>query len=62
MIPGLDVALLVALAALVASTLAGITGFGGAAVLLPVLTLALGVREAVPVLTVAQLIGNGSRA
>ncbi len=62
MIPGLDVALLVAVAALVASTLAGITGFGGAAVLLPVLTLALGVREAVPVLTVAQLIGNGSRA
>ena len=48
-------------AALVASTLAGITGFGGAAVLLPVLILVFGAREAVPVLTVAQLIGNGSR-
>jgi uncharacterized membrane protein YfcA len=38
-----------------------VTGFGGAAVLLPVLVAAFGVREAVPILTVAQLIGNGSR-
>jgi uncharacterized membrane protein YfcA len=50
-----------ALAALVASTLAGVTGFGGAAVLLPVLILVFGVRAAIPILTVAQLIGNGSR-
>ncbi len=48
-------------AALVASTLAAISGFGGAAVLLPVLIAAFGPRAAVPVLTVAQLIGNGSR-
>ncbi len=54
-------ALLVGTAALVASTLAAITGFGGAAVLLPVLVVAFGVRDAVPILTVAQLIGNGSR-
>ena len=47
--------------AFVAATLAGVTGFGGAAVLLPVLTLAFGVRDAIPILTVAQLIGNGSR-
>jgi len=47
--------------ALVASTLAGVTGFGGAAVLLPVLVAVFGPREAVPILTVAQLIGNGSR-
>jgi uncharacterized membrane protein YfcA len=47
--------------ALVASTLAAVTGFGGAAVLLPVLVVAFGVRNAVPILTVAQLIGNGSR-
>ncbi len=53
--------LLVGAAALVASTLAAITGFGGAAVLLPVLVVAVGVRDAVPILTVAQLIGNGSR-
>ena len=50
-----------AAAALVASTLAAVTGFGGAAILLPALVAVFGVREAVPVLTVAQLIGNGSR-
>ncbi|PWU24179.1 MAG: hypothetical protein C5B48_07350 [Candidatus Rokuibacteriota bacterium] len=53
--------LLVGAAALVASTLAAVAGFGGAAVLLPVLVVAFGVRDAVPILTVAQLIGNGSR-
>jgi len=58
---GPEAALLVAAAALVASTLAAVTGFGGAAVLLPVLVFAFGVRDAVPILTVAQLIGNGSR-
>lgn len=47
--------------ALIASTLAGVTGFGGAAVLLPVLVAFFGVRAAVPILTIAQLIGNGSR-
>ncbi|HSQ29637.1 MAG TPA: sulfite exporter TauE/SafE family protein [Gemmatimonadaceae bacterium] len=47
--------------ALVASSLAAVTGFGGAAVLLPVLVVVYGVRDAVPILTVAQLIGNGSR-
>ncbi|HET6935421.1 MAG TPA: sulfite exporter TauE/SafE family protein [Candidatus Angelobacter sp.] len=50
-----------AFAALFASTLAAVTGFGGAAVLLPVLVGAFGVRDAIPILTVAQLIGNGSR-
>jgi len=53
--------LLVAFAALFAATLAAVTGFGGAAVLLPVLVLLFGARAAVPILTVAQLIGNGSR-
>ena len=52
---------LLAVVAFVASTLAAVTGFGGAAVLLPVLVFAFGVRDAVPILTVAQLIGNGSR-
>lgn len=50
-----------ALVALLASTLAGVTGFGGAAVLLPALVAFFGIREAIPILTVAQLIGNGSR-
>jgi uncharacterized membrane protein YfcA len=53
--------LMLAFAALAASTLAAVTGFGGAAVLLPVLVFGFGVRAAVPILTVAQLIGNGSR-
>jgi uncharacterized membrane protein YfcA len=47
--------------AFVASALAAVTGFGGAAVLLPILVLVFGVRDAIPILTVAQLIGNGSR-
>lgn len=53
--------IVLALVALAASTLAAVTGFGGAAVLLPALVAAFGMREAVPILTVAQLIGNGSR-
>jgi uncharacterized membrane protein YfcA len=52
---------LLAVGAFVASALAAVTGFGGAAVLLPILVLSYGVREAIPILTVAQLIGNGSR-
>lgn len=51
----------VLVASFVAATLAAVTGFGGAAVLLPVLVATFGVREAIPILTVAQLIGNGSR-
>lgn len=48
-------------AAFVGATLAAVSGFGGAAVLLPVLVAAFGPRLAVPILTVAQLVGNGSR-
>lgn len=59
--PGILQWILLAVVALVASTLAAVTGFGGAAVLLPVLVAAFGMRQAVPILTVAQLIGNGSR-
>jgi uncharacterized protein len=53
--------ILLAAAALGASTLAAVAGFGGAAVLLPVLVAVFGVRDAIPILTVAQLVGNGSR-
>ncbi len=53
--------LLLAATALIAATLAAVTGFGGAAVLLPILVLVFGLRDAIPILTVAQLIGNGSR-
>ena len=51
----------VLLVSFIAATLAAVTGFGGAAVLLPVLVWTFGVRDAIPILTVAQLIGNGSR-
>jgi uncharacterized membrane protein YfcA len=48
-------------AAFAGATLAAVSGFGGAAVLLPVLVAAFGPRLAVPILTVAQLVGNGGR-
>ena len=44
-----------------AATLAAVSGFGGAAVLTPVLVIFFGARLAIPILTVAQLVGNGSR-
>jgi uncharacterized protein len=52
---------LLAVVAFIAAMLAAVTGFGGAAVLLPMLVFVFGAREAIPILTVAQLIGNGSR-
>jgi uncharacterized membrane protein YfcA len=52
---------LVGAVALAAATLAAVTGFGGAAVLLPALVAVFGIRAAIPILTVAQLVGNASR-
>ena len=49
------------LSAVVASAVAAVAGFGGAILLLPVLVWVFGVRDAVPILTIAQLVGNGSR-
>jgi len=57
----LIVAGVIVAAALTASTLAAVAGFGGAAIMLPILVWAVGVRDAVPLLTVAQLMGNLSR-
>ena len=48
-------------AALAASTLAAVAGFGGAAIMLPVLVWAFGIVDAVPILTIAQLMSNLSR-
>jgi uncharacterized membrane protein YfcA len=45
-----------------AASVSGAAGFGGALLLLPLLTHFLGPEAAVPVLTVAQLLGNLSRA
>ena len=36
-------------------------GFGGGVLILPILAAAFGVREAIPIFSVAQLIGNGAR-
>jgi uncharacterized membrane protein YfcA len=53
--------LLLCLAAFVAAAISGTAGFGGALLLLPILSLAVGPVQAAPLLTVAQLIGNLSR-
>src|SRR3954452_7705334 len=45
-----------------AASVSGVAGFGGAALLLPVLAFTVGGKAAVPILTVAQLLGNLSRA
>lgn len=44
-----------------AAVISGTVGFGGALLLLPILNMTIGVTMAVPILTVAQLIGNLSR-
>lgn len=45
----------------IAAFISGAAGFGGALLLLPVVTACVGAEMAVPVLTLAQLIGNLSR-
>lgn len=57
----IDTALLL-LGAFLAAAISGAAGFGGALLLLPLLTWVAGVEAAVPLLTLAQLIGNISRA
>lgn len=44
------------------AAISGVAGFGGALLLLPILTSVLGVKAAVPILTIAQLFGNASRS
>ena len=48
--------------AFLAAAISGAAGFGGALLLLPLLVAYVGAEQAVPLLTVAQLIGNLSRA
>lgn len=57
----MQVALLI-VGAFAAAAISGSAGFGGALLLLPLLTAVVGPRQAVPLLTVAQLFGNFSRA
>lgn len=51
-----------AVLALAAGTLGGVVGFGSAVILLPLCNFLFGPRAAVPVLTIAALLGNLSRA
>ena len=53
--------LLLFLISFLAATISGAAGFGGALVLLPVLTNIVGIKAAVPILTVGQIFGNASR-
>jgi len=53
--------LLVLAIGLGAGTLAGVIGFGGSTILLPVLTLVFGPKEAVPIMAIAAILGNMSR-
>jgi uncharacterized protein len=55
------ITVVVIVTALAASILAAVAGFGGAVIMLPVLVWAFGIRDAIPILTIAQLIGNLSR-
>lgn len=55
-----DMLIIFAVSYLVA-TISGAAGFGGALLLLPVLTGIVGIKAAVPVLTIGQIFGNASR-
>ncbi len=54
--------ILLLIAGWLAATISGAAGFGGALLLLPALTYVVGAKAAVPILTIAQLMGNLSRA
>ncbi len=54
--------LILFIGAFLAAAISGAAGFGGALLLLPLLVAYVGTEQAVPLLTVAQLIGNLSRA
>lgn len=44
-----------------AATISGIAGFGGALLLLPIISNFIGIKTAISVITIAQLFGNASR-
>ncbi|MES2509917.1 MAG: sulfite exporter TauE/SafE family protein [Pseudomonadota bacterium] len=53
--------LLVLVVGLIAGTISGIVGFGSSIMLMPVLVIAFGPREAVPIMAVAAIMANLSR-
>ena len=60
--PSATTLLLLLAAALPTAIVGGVVGFGTGLTMLPLLVWAVGVRASVPVLTLALLIGNCSRA
>ncbi len=61
MFPHLDL-LAVLILGVAAGTLGGVIGFGSSIMLMPVLVIMFGPREAVPIMAVAALLANASRA
>ncbi|HET7876559.1 MAG TPA: sulfite exporter TauE/SafE family protein [Methylomirabilota bacterium] len=59
--PDLGGWLLLAVGAIVASTIGGVAGFGTGVIMIPLIAWTLGVKATVPVLTVAMLLGNSAR-
>ena len=49
------------IASFIAALISGAAGFGGSLLFLPVVTACVGAKLAVPILTLAQLIGNIAR-
>jgi hypothetical protein len=45
-----------------AATISGIAGFGGSLIILPVFSFIIGAKRAIPILTIAWMMGNLSRA
>lgn len=45
-----------------AATISGVAGFGGSLVILPVFSFLIGAKQAIPILTIAWMMGNISRA
>lgn len=45
-----------------AATISGIAGFGGSLIILPVFSFLIGAKKAIPILTIAWMMGNLSRA
>lgn len=54
-------AVVIAVAAFAAALMGGVAGIGTAIVMIPLLTFAVGIREAIPIITVAMLFNNASR-
>ncbi|MBM4177005.1 MAG: hypothetical protein FJ213_12680 [Ignavibacteria bacterium] len=46
----------------IAATISGVAGFGGSLLILPVFSHVVGAKKAIPILTIAWLMGNLSRA